>query len=150
MQMPVNPAVLFLDLDKFKEINDGIGHDVGDAVLRTIAERLRARVPNNAAIGRWGGDEFVVIIDGNYEGEAAESLAIGLRESLVPAIDFTGEPLHVGVSIGIAYAPIHGNSAMAIIRAADLAAAEVSACAAGAGIGLCKPVGGCDAAEAGD
>jgi len=118
-------AVLFLDLDQFKQINDGLGHDVGDTVLRVVASRFAYALPADAAIGRWGGDEFVVLMRRGDGLERCKQLARSIQDALIEPIVVDGEPLQVDVSIGIALSPAHGDSAPTLIRAADLAATEV-------------------------
>jgi diguanylate cyclase (GGDEF)-like protein len=118
-------SLLFLDLDRFKQINDGRGHDVGDALLRAVARRFEAAVPHRTVVGRWGGDEFVVVMRTGAGEEPAARVAAALHEALAEPIDVNGEPLQVGVSIGVAVHPRDGATATALIRAADLAATEV-------------------------
>lgn len=118
-------VLLFLDLDRFKQINDGLGHDVGDAVLKEVADRFAACLPADATIGRWGGDEFVVVTDLAAGDEHCGAVARALGASVLPPIEIEGEQLHVGVSIGIAIHPQDGATPTALIRAADLAATEV-------------------------
>jgi diguanylate cyclase (GGDEF)-like protein len=118
-------AVLFLDLDRFKQINDGIGHDVGDLVLAEIARRFAACIPAGAVFGRWGGDEFIVVIGGEGDVAArAEHTAAELQLCLDRPIEIRGERLNLGVSIGLALYPDQAPSTAELIRAADLAAAE--------------------------
>lgn len=119
-------AVLFLDLDRFKQINDGLGHDLGDRVLQEIARRFEMRLPDDVAVARWGGDEFVVTIPlPADDGDRGMRLAMNLRERITAPLTVEGELLHVGVSIGIARYPRDGKSPSDLISAADLAAAEV-------------------------
>ncbi|MEO8296759.1 MAG: EAL domain-containing protein [Burkholderiales bacterium] len=117
-------GVLFLDLDRFKQINDGIGHDVGDLVLVQVARRFKACVPAQAVFGRWGGDEFIVVLGGPQVRDTALAVAARLQASLEDSIEVHGERLNLGVSIGVALFPSHANSPAELIRAADLAAAE--------------------------
>jgi diguanylate cyclase (GGDEF)-like protein len=122
---PAALAVLFLDLDRFKQINDGIGHDVGDLVLVEVARRFAACVPVDAVFGRWGGDEFIVVIGGGAAVPAlAEDTAARLQVCLDRPIEVRGERLNLGVSIGLALYPEQAASTADLIRAADLAAAE--------------------------
>jgi diguanylate cyclase (GGDEF)-like protein len=118
-------TVLFLDLDRFKQINDARGHDVGDSVLAEVARRLHGALPPDAAIGRWGGDEFIVVLGGPRSASRCTAVAHALVRCLFAPIEVAGEPLHVGVSVGLAARSTVGASAMELIRAADLAAAEV-------------------------
>ncbi len=119
-------AVLFLDLDRFKQINDGLGHDLGDRVLQEIARRFELRLPDDVAVARWGGDEFVTVIPlPSDDPERGMRLATTLRERLTAPLAIEGENLHVGVSIGLALYPRDGQTPSDLIRAADLAATEV-------------------------
>ena len=119
-------AVLFLDLDRFKQINDGLGHDLGDRVLQEIARCFEARVPEDGAVARWGGDEFVVVVPLTaHDADRGMRLAMTLRERIMAPLKVEGEMLYVGVSIGIARYPRDGKSPSDLIRAADLAATEV-------------------------
>jgi diguanylate cyclase (GGDEF)-like protein len=117
-------AVLFLDLDHFKEVNDLKGHYWGDHVLREVADRLSAIVPTDAICARWGGDEFVFVL-GNVErakaGEAASAVATQLRRIVCGPISFGTETVRVDATIGIALFPHHGRTADELIRAADMA-----------------------------
>ncbi|MFN8223230.1 MAG: EAL domain-containing protein [Gaiellales bacterium] len=122
---PEETVLYFLDLDGFKQINDGLGHDVGDDVLRIVARRFADQLQSGATIGRWGGDEFVVVAGVANAADNCAAVAEALRQSLATPIDHGGEPLHVGVSIGVAIHPVDGTTGTALIRAADLAATEV-------------------------
>lgn len=118
-------AVLFLDLDRFKQINDGIGHDVGDLVLVEIAGRFARCIPPGAVFGRWGGDEFIVVIGGPGNVAArADDTAQRLKACLDRPIEIREERLNLGVSIGLALYPDQADNTVDLIRAADLAAAE--------------------------
>ncbi len=113
------PALLFLDLDDFKRVNDAAGHAVGDTVLRDVAERLRAAVPHRAVLGRIGGDEFVVLLLDRLPG-AVDAVA----EAIVSAVAAPFKKQHatfvVGASVGIAYAK-DAADAGDLLRHADLA-----------------------------
>ena len=112
-------AVLFLDLDEFKEVNDQHGHLAGDAVLRVVAERLRESLPRAGFAARWGGDEFIVVLPGLGRIEQVRMVAEKLRAELCVPIRLEDGTLRVGCSIGIALAPYHGRSPEALIIAAD-------------------------------
>lgn len=115
-------AVLFLDLDKFKEVNDLHGHHAGDQVLREIVTRMTAIVPGDAMLARWGGDEFVFVHRASEASEAAEAVGERLRRSISTAIVVGGgETVNVGATIGIAVYPDHGATPDELIRAADMA-----------------------------
>ena len=114
-------AVLLLDLDGFKEINDRLGHQTGDMVLLGIAEQLTRSAPEAAVVARLGGDEFAVLIPD--VGSEASTMAIveQLRTELTRPIMVDGFPLSVGVSIGLAFVPTHGRTPEDLLSAADVA-----------------------------
>lgn len=111
-------TLLFLDLDGFKEINDRLGHKAGDAVLRITAERAGMAVRVQDTVARWGGDEFIVLIE-NAAPEVVQALVERLREALENPIDYEGQSIVVGVSIGIAAFPEHGGTFEELLKAAD-------------------------------
>lgn len=112
-------AVLFIDLDAFKDVNDSLGHAAGDTLLVRVAERLRAAVPAADALVRLGGDEFAVLLDGHDEVHAT-SVAADLVAALQRPLDVGGQQLIVSASIGIAVA--HEPGAIAnLLRWADIA-----------------------------
>jgi diguanylate cyclase (GGDEF)-like protein len=117
-------AVLFIDLDGFKPVNDQYGHAAGDALLIEIAERLQQRVPAGSSVGRLGGDEFAVMIEIG-DGEDASALAERriLREIQRP-FAINGKTVTVGATIGVAIGPESGRRAEDLIHAADLAMYE--------------------------
>lgn len=112
-------ALIYADLDEFKDVNDRQGHAAGDAVLMAIAERYRVRVGTRGIVARLGGDEFAVILRSAGKEADASELAAGLVVDAQTPIEFEGEVLHVGGSIGIAFAPRHGRTARALLAAAD-------------------------------
>ncbi len=114
-------ALLYLDLDRFKPINDELGHHVGDAVLVTLADRIHAAVRDTDTPARIGGDEFAVLIEG-YEGPALlERVAKRLIESISAPIDVDGQQVTVGVSIGIVSADEGIDDADALLARGDAA-----------------------------
>jgi len=114
-------AVLMLDLDRFKEVNDTLGHPSGDALLRAVAERLRGCVTETALIARLGGDEFAVIDYVTNPAVEAAALAEAIREALCEPFDLGDHRVTVGTSIGVAIAPRDGNDSDVILKCADLA-----------------------------
>lgn len=114
-------AVLFLDLDRFKIINDTLGHIAGDKLLRAAAERMRIVLRECDTIGRQGGDEFVAIIEGCRNIDEIEALSDRIRETLTQRFEIDGQTLFIGVSIGICLFPADGRDAATLIRNADSA-----------------------------
>ena len=114
-------AVLLLDLDRFKPVNDVYGHKAGDQVLCQIAERLRGTVRSGETAARLGGDEFAVVIEYERESDAPRRIAKRIAASVVEPIAIDGRSVSVGTSIGIALWPSDGEDAEALLRAADLA-----------------------------
>ena len=123
-------AVLFIDLDDFKRINDTFGHAAGDQVLIEVAHRLRVGVRSDSLVARLGGDEFLVVV----EGETAEHL-VELADRLVievhRPIDIEGTSVRVGASVGIAVLDDLGESAEDLLRSADMAAYRAKAAGRG-------------------
>src|SRR6266542_2406237 len=113
-------ALLFLDLDRFKEINDTFGHRHGDLVLQEVGRRLLARLPTSATLARLAGDEFAVLLPSASAAEASR-VADGLIRALAQTVQVQGVTLDVGVSIGVALAPDHANESDALLRHADVA-----------------------------
>lgn len=120
-------AVLFMDLDHFKQINDAHGHDVGDLLLKQAAERIRHALRASDTVSRLGGDEFVALLPDLHRAE--ESLAIGenLRRTLCQPFEIGGQSLQVSASIGIATYPDDSSSSEGLMRCADLAMYEAKA-----------------------
>ncbi len=113
-------AVLFLDLDDFKAVNDGMGHAAGDQVIRGVAERIRSCVRPGDTVARLGGDEFTVLVEGLSSVTAATSLAQRLLEVLQLPIDVDGVSLAVPVSVGVTFAT-RASTAESLLRDADIA-----------------------------
>jgi diguanylate cyclase len=114
-------AVLFVDLDRFKNVNDSLGHFVGDELLRAIADRLRASVRADDTAARLGGDEFVLLLREVERPEDAVNVARKIVEAISAPILAHGHELSVTPSIGIALFPQHGGSAQMLITNADAA-----------------------------
>ncbi len=114
-------AVLYLDLDLFKRINDTWGHEAGDAVLREVARRLKACVRRSDTVARMGGDEFLLILAEAGERGVAEALSAKVVRSLARPVAVGDSHCQVGVSIGISLYPQDGRGANELIRAADMA-----------------------------
>ncbi len=117
-------AVLFIDLDGFKAINDIHGHEAGDAVLKSVAQRCRNVLRAQDTVARKGGDEFIAILQGVDGQDAALALAQRIIDTLSVPVHYGGQPLRVGASIGVALFPEHALTAADLIRAGDAAMYE--------------------------
>ena len=115
-----NTALLFLDLDRFKIINDSLGHAVGDQLLRVIARRLNNCVRDEDTVARLGGDEFMVLLPRISGSADAGRIARKIIDSLVDPIPCNGHELHITTSIGISIFPYDGNDAETLIKHADI------------------------------
>jgi diguanylate cyclase (GGDEF)-like protein/PAS domain S-box-containing protein len=114
-------AVLFLDLDHFKYINDSLGHMLGDELLRTVGREVTMCVRSSDTVSRHGGDEFVVVLS---ELEHAEDAAVGAQKiiaALARPVTIAGHELHITVSVGISVYPDDGEDAEALLKSADMA-----------------------------
>ena len=119
---PANPtAVLMIDLDRFKSINDSLGHPIGDALLRVVAERLRSALGGADVAARLGGDEFAVLLIGHAQPHAAAALSQRLVDLIGRTYLLEGHLVNVGASIGIALTPDDGQEYAELVRNADLA-----------------------------
>jgi diguanylate cyclase (GGDEF)-like protein len=114
-------AVLFVDLDNFKTINDSLGHEYGDAVLRSVAERLRSMTRTGDFIARFGGDEFTLVWSAEPTAHAVEARVARLIEEFQKPLAVGQRELLVGTSVGVAICPDHGADAESLLRAADAA-----------------------------
>ncbi len=113
-------ALFWLDLERFKEVNDLLGHQIGDKVLAEVARRLRDSLPEDAGIARFGGDEFVFFCPVE-DREQCERLATRIVAQILRPMRFDGERLEIGSSMGIALMPDDGTEASRLMQAADLA-----------------------------
>ncbi len=120
-------AVLFLDLDRFKFVNDTLGHRVGDLLLQEVAQRLRGALGTTGVLARLGGDEFAVVVPEVASRAALETLALNLARAVGESCELDGHRVRSSVSIGIAIGPIDGESADDLLMAADLALYAVKA-----------------------
>jgi diguanylate cyclase (GGDEF)-like protein/PAS domain S-box-containing protein len=114
-------AVLFLDIDRFKQVNETLGHSVGDALLLAVADRLKGCLAENDILARLGGDEFAIIQPDANQPDQARTLAHRLVETLSVPYQLDGHRIMVSASVGVALAPTDGESAEAILKAADIA-----------------------------
>ena len=114
-------AVLFLDLDKFKAVNDTFGHDVGDDLLRQVATRITASVRESDIVARIGGDEFIVLLEGLASDEDAARLAEKIVSTNGQVCNIGPHRITISVSIGISMYPQDGSTAQELLKEADLA-----------------------------
>lgn len=114
-------ALLFIDMDSFKGVNDRFGHEVGDMLLIKAAQRIRGLLRAGDTVARHGGDEFLVILGDVGSAEAAATVAESLREAFAVPFDVAGNDVFATLSIGAALYPDDGNTASALLRNADLA-----------------------------
>jgi len=114
-------ALLMLDLCRFKEVNDTLGHNVGDLVLREVARRFGATVGDEGFIARIGGDEFAVVLDGPGALDCVTTIAHRLSDCLREPIDVAGISIEVGLSIGVSQSPQDAADAQTLLKRADVA-----------------------------
>jgi len=114
-------AVLFIDIDDFKSINDTYGHDMGDKVLIMVADRLQSSVREEDRVSRWAGDEFVCLLMEVKQEADVVRLAENMVNRISEACEFNGTVLSVRISIGIAIYPAHGETADILFKNADTA-----------------------------
>lgn len=112
-------AVLFIDLDDFKTVNDTLGHNAGDALLREAAKRITACVRKSDTVARMGGDEFTVIISNVRTPASVERVAKKIVANLANEFDLDGKTCSVSASIGIAFYPDNGETAAQLVKVAD-------------------------------
>ena len=114
-------AVMFLDLDRFKPVNDNLGHDVGDLLLKQVARRLQACMRESDTVARIGGDEFVVLLPEIEQEQDAIVVAEKIRQTLQQPFDIAGHHLSISSSIGVAVYPEHGHDEKLLLINADIA-----------------------------
>jgi diguanylate cyclase (GGDEF)-like protein len=120
-------ALLFIDLDHFKEVNDTLGHQIGDELLVMIAQRLQAAVRAEDTVARMGGDEFVILLDNPSSREQIVNIAEKLLDNLRSPIQWAGQEFQVGYSVGISQYPANGTNASSLMASADKAMYETKA-----------------------
>lgn len=114
-------AVHFVDLDRFKTVNDTLGHPLGDALLKIAAERLRGCVREGDTVARLGGDEFAIVQTGLDDGNGATRLAARIVEAMAAPFDLQGHHVVIGASVGVSLAPTDGDDADELLKKADMA-----------------------------
>ncbi|AIT06541.1 diguanylate cyclase [Sphingomonas taxi] len=114
-------AFMMIDLDRFKAVNDTLGHPIGDRLLSRVAERLAQLMGDNETCGRLGGDEFAVVMRDATNSSAVEALAQRIIETLSRPYEVDANTLYIGASVGLAIGPRDGRTAEMLIRSADLA-----------------------------
>lgn len=114
-------AVAFVDLDRFKLVNDGLGHKVGDDLLVAVAERLQASIDKDDTVARMGGDEFILILRGLAGVDDIQPRVAQIFHAMRPAFPVGGQELHVTASVGISLFPNDGETADQLLKAADVA-----------------------------
>jgi diguanylate cyclase (GGDEF)-like protein len=114
-------ALLFLDLDRFKNVNDTIGHEAGDLILQIIAERLRSAIRDIDMVARLGGDEFVLLITDMHKTESVAAIAQKILENILKVIVIQGQEIYLTTSIGISLYPQNGQTMQILMKNADLA-----------------------------
>lgn len=118
----IRPCALFLlDLDRFKTVNDTMGHPAGDALLKQVSKRLERTIGREGHAGRLGGDEFKVVLPGAEDKKTLAALADSVISALSQPYTIEGKQVVIGASVGIAMAPAHGSTTKALVRNADLA-----------------------------
>jgi diguanylate cyclase (GGDEF)-like protein/PAS domain S-box-containing protein len=118
-------AVMFLDLDGFKQVNDEYGHEAGDHVLKVTAERIKAEIRETDTVARVGGDEFMIVLPCTPEISIIERIASDLNKQVAQDISIKKANVRIGVSIGIALYPENGSDVEKLIQAADKAMYQV-------------------------
>src|SRR5208337_3722335 len=114
-------AIMYIDLDGFKDVNDNFGHDAGDILLKEVGKRLLSCVRKIDTVARIGGDEFLLLITGIQSPDSAELIAMKALRLVSQPIDLDGKRATVGASIGIALYPEHGDDVDSLIKQADKA-----------------------------
>lgn len=127
IQKNENIAVLFIDIDEFKRINDSLGHDIGDELLKTVAKRIQSSIRPMDIVARLGGDEFIVFIADLDNQDITDRIAHQLLKTLRKPIKINQYDVHISVSIGISIGPSDGSDSKVLMKNADLAMFQAKA-----------------------
>lgn len=119
-------AVMFIDLDRFKQVNDSLGHQAGDELLRTVATRLQSQARRSDIVGRLSGDEFVVVLT-QYDDNHLAEVVKRIQDRLSQPVHINGTPLNPSASIGVALFPANGNDIETLLHRADIAMYQAKA-----------------------
>ncbi|MBP0598808.1 EAL domain-containing protein [Herbaspirillum sp. LeCh32-8] len=119
-------AVMFIDLDRFKQVNDSLGHQAGDELLRTVATRLQSQARRSDIVGRLSGDEFVVVLT-QYDDNHLSEVVKRIQDRLSQPVYINGTPLNPSASIGVAMFPANGNDIETLLHRADIAMYQAKA-----------------------
>ncbi|MBQ4857868.1 EAL domain-containing protein [Pseudoalteromonas sp. MMG007] len=114
-------ALIFIDLDGFKEVNDSLGHDYGDLLLHQVATRLQNCVTDKDTVARLGGDEFTLVLEGISDSKQASKIAETVKNSLMESIKIKNETVYVTASIGLTFYPVDGRTVEELVKRADQA-----------------------------
>ena len=133
-------GLVLVDLDRFKETNDTLGHDAGDSMLRAIAERLKRHVPTQATVARLGGDEFGVIVPMPAGTDDLDPLALTLLASLKTPVDYAGREVDCSASLGWSMFPDHDQQPSALLKNADVALYAAKSAGRGRALAFSSPM----------
>jgi diguanylate cyclase (GGDEF)-like protein len=137
-QQSVEFGILYIDLDKFKAVNDSFGHSIGDALLQAVAARLREAVRSTDLIARIGGDEFAILHFAPVDEDSAQALAARINQDVAEVFEIEGLQLRIGASIGIRLVTDAARDAAMLLRSADNALYLVKK-SGGGGFSIARP-----------
>lgn len=118
---PLPAAIVMIDLDGFKDVNDTLGHGVGDGILREVAQRMESYVGDNDTVARIGGDEFAILLPEVGDLERASAVSDAVSAGIAKPITIDGHEIHIAASCGVALAPLHTQNPLELLGDADLA-----------------------------